>query len=49
MEKKSDSISANNYSMVEKLISFSLKNRVVVLLVSACLFGWGSIGARKSH
>jgi Cu(I)/Ag(I) efflux system membrane protein CusA/SilA len=29
--------------MVEKLISFSLKNRVVVLLVSACLFGWGGI------
>jgi Cu(I)/Ag(I) efflux system membrane protein CusA/SilA len=27
--------------MVEKLISFSLKNRFVVLLVSACLFGWG--------
>ncbi|UQD55154.1 efflux RND transporter permease subunit [Flavobacterium sp. K5-23] len=27
--------------MVEKLISFSLRNRVVVLLVSAALFGWG--------
>jgi Cu(I)/Ag(I) efflux system membrane protein CusA/SilA len=27
--------------MVEKLISFSLKNRAIVLLVSACLFGWG--------
>ncbi|HKO77322.1 MAG TPA: efflux RND transporter permease subunit [Flavobacterium sp.] len=27
--------------MVEKLISFSLRNRAVVLLVSVCLFGWG--------
>jgi CzcA family heavy metal efflux pump len=27
--------------MVEKLISFSLRNRIVVLLVSAALFGWG--------
>jgi Cu(I)/Ag(I) efflux system membrane protein CusA/SilA len=24
-----------------KLISFSLKNRAIVLPVSACLFGWG--------
>ena len=27
--------------MVEKLISLALKNRLIVLLVSACLFGWG--------
>ncbi len=27
--------------MIEKLISFSLHNRVVVLLISAVLFGWG--------
>ncbi|GAB3810745.1 efflux RND transporter permease subunit [Pontibacter rugosus] len=27
--------------MIEKLISFSLRNRVLVLLVSAVLFGWG--------
>ena len=27
--------------MVEKLITFSLRNRVIVLLVSACLFSWG--------
>lgn len=27
--------------MIEKLISFSLRNRVLVLLVSAILFGWG--------
>ena len=27
--------------MIEKLISFSLRNRVVVLLISAVLFGWG--------
>jgi Cu(I)/Ag(I) efflux system membrane protein CusA/SilA len=27
--------------MVEKLISFIIKNRAIVLLVSACLFGWG--------
>ncbi|PRY09677.1 CzcA family heavy metal efflux pump [Pontibacter ummariensis] len=27
--------------MIEKLISFSLRNRVFVLLVSAILFGWG--------
>ena len=27
--------------MVEKLIKFSLRNRAIVLLVSACLFVWG--------
>ena len=27
--------------MIEKLISFSLRNRVMVLLISAVLFGWG--------
>ncbi len=27
--------------MVEKIISLALKNRLIVLLVSACLFGWG--------
>lgn len=27
--------------MVEKLISFSLRNRFVVLLIAACMFGWG--------
>ena len=27
--------------MIEKLISFSLRNRVVVLLIAAVLFGWG--------
>ena len=27
--------------MIEKLISFSLRNRMLVLLVSAILFGWG--------
>lgn len=27
--------------MVEKLIKFSLRNRAIVLLVSACLFAWG--------
>lgn len=27
--------------MVEKLITFSLRNRAIVLLVSACLFAWG--------
>ncbi|MFD2515375.1 efflux RND transporter permease subunit [Pontibacter locisalis] len=27
--------------MIEKLISFSLRNRVFVLLISAILFGWG--------
>lgn len=27
--------------MIEKLISFSLRNRVFVLLISAVLFGWG--------
>ncbi|MFD2999667.1 efflux RND transporter permease subunit [Pontibacter toksunensis] len=27
--------------MIEKLISFSLRNRVLVLLLSAFLFGWG--------
>ena len=27
--------------MIEKLISFSLRNRVMVLLIAAALFGWG--------
>lgn len=27
--------------MVERLISFSLRNRFVVLLIAACMFGWG--------
>lgn len=27
--------------MVEKLISFSLRNRIVVLLIAICLLGWG--------
>ncbi|MEJ8804088.1 efflux RND transporter permease subunit [Pontibacter sp. H249] len=27
--------------MIEKLISFSLRNRVMVLLIAASLFGWG--------
>jgi len=34
--------------MVEKLISFSLKNRVVVLLVSASLFGWGIYSVQQN-
>ena len=27
--------------MIEKLISFSLRNRIMVLLIAASLFGWG--------
>jgi Cu(I)/Ag(I) efflux system membrane protein CusA/SilA len=34
--------------MVEKLISFSLKNRVIVLLVSAALFGWGIYSVQQN-
>ena len=34
--------------MVEKLISFSLKNRVIVLLVSVCLFGWGIYSVQQN-
>ena len=34
--------------MVEKLISFSLRNRFVVLLVSACLFGWGIYSVQQN-
>jgi Cu(I)/Ag(I) efflux system membrane protein CusA/SilA len=34
--------------MVEKLISFSLKNRAIVLLVSACLFGWGIYSVQEN-
>lgn len=34
--------------MVEKLISFSLKNRMVVLLVSAFLFGWGIYSVQQN-
>jgi Cu(I)/Ag(I) efflux system membrane protein CusA/SilA len=31
-----------------KLISFSLKNRAIVLLVSACLFGWGIYSVQEN-
>lgn len=34
--------------MVEKLISFSLRNRVIVLLISACLFGWGIYSVQQN-
>jgi CzcA family heavy metal efflux pump len=34
--------------MVEKLISFSLKNRYVVLVIAACLFVWGIISVSKN-
>lgn len=34
--------------MVEKLILFSLKNRIVVLLVSAVLFGWGIYSVQQN-
>jgi Cu(I)/Ag(I) efflux system membrane protein CusA/SilA len=34
--------------MVEKLISFSLRNRMVVLIVSACLFGWGIYSVQQT-
>ena len=34
--------------MVEKLISFSLKNRAIVLLVSLFLFGWGIYSVQQN-
>ncbi|WP_418264799.1 efflux RND transporter permease subunit [Flavobacterium faecale] len=34
--------------MVEKLITFSLKNRLVVLLVSAVLLGWGVYSVQQN-
>ncbi|WP_299254025.1 efflux RND transporter permease subunit [uncultured Cytophaga sp.] len=34
--------------MVEKLISFSLKNRLLVLLISAGLFAWGIYSIQKN-
>jgi Cu(I)/Ag(I) efflux system membrane protein CusA/SilA len=34
--------------MVEKLISFSLKNRLIVLLVSACLLVWGIYSVQQN-
>jgi CzcA family heavy metal efflux pump len=34
--------------MVENLISFSLKNRVVLLLVSTCLFAWGVYSVQQN-
>lgn len=34
--------------MVEKLISFSLRNRFLVLLVSAALFGWGIYSVQQN-
>ena len=34
--------------MVEKLISFALRNRMVVLLVSGCLFAWGIYSVQQN-
>jgi Cu(I)/Ag(I) efflux system membrane protein CusA/SilA len=34
--------------MVEYLISISLKNRAIVLLISACLFGWGIYSVQRN-
>jgi len=34
--------------MVEKLISISLKNRFIVLLIAACLFAWGIYSITKN-
>ena len=34
--------------MVEKIITFSLRNRAVVLLVSACLFVWGVYSVQQN-
>ncbi len=34
--------------MVEYLISLSLKNRPIVLLISACLFGWGIYSVQRN-
>ncbi len=34
--------------MVKKLISFALKNRIIVLLVSACLFAWGIYSVQQN-
>ena len=34
--------------MVEKIISFSLRNRAIVLLVSACLFAWGIYSVQQN-
>ena len=34
--------------MVEKLITFSLKNRFIVLMISAGLFGWGIYSVQQN-
>src|SRR5690606_36930751 len=34
--------------MIEKLITFSLRNRVLVLLIAAVLFTWGIFAVRES-
>jgi Cu(I)/Ag(I) efflux system membrane protein CusA/SilA len=34
--------------MVERLISIALKNRVIVLLLAACLFAWGIYSVQKN-
>jgi CzcA family heavy metal efflux pump len=34
--------------MVEKIITFSLRNRAIVLLVSACLFAWGIYSVQQN-
>lgn len=34
--------------MVEKIITFSLRNRAIVLLVSACLFVWGIYSVKQN-
>ena len=34
--------------MVEKLIAFSLKNRIIVLLIAAGLLGWGIYSVKQN-
>jgi Cu(I)/Ag(I) efflux system membrane protein CusA/SilA len=38
----------NQYTVVEKLISFSLHNRLVVLLIAAALFCWGVYSIKQN-
>ena len=42
------SLTTYNFLMVQKLIELALRNRLVVLLVAACLFAWGIYSIQRN-
>lgn len=42
------SLTTYNFLMVQKLIELALRNRLVVLLVAACLFAWGVYSIQRN-